>query len=113
MIASRVAILGDAKSLYMIWQYRMGVETPWEHLSNKERQAFVDILEVAGDPELMESSQADKCPLCSGRLSCGNCDPILCPQCNNVDILRCYLCWSEDFDFNLAQGLSLCVGESQ
>jgi ribosomal protein L37AE/L43A len=63
----------SAKEAYEIWAYRVGLQTPWEHLPQINRQAFIEILENV--------EQEPKCSECGEGLFCLNCDATAVFEC--------------------------------
>ena len=118
----------DAKRLYEAFAERLGTNSvPFEHLSNREREAWEAVRCLAVDDELLATRPGVYCKTCGRVLSCLecdppipecdkcgkmlfclDCDPLPCPDCRRSELV-CPRCAAQHRTIRL----SLCVGESK
>jgi len=74
-----------AKGCYDTWALQLGVLIPWEHITERERQAFRDVLEYAGEePACADCGYDMICPLCCSSYVCPECqEDMVCPSCDD------------------------------
>jgi hypothetical protein len=86
--------LADARDLYGIWLDQMwslrfpSFGQPWEHLTDREQQAWQRVAESAPEGKLC----VPNCAYCESRLECPQCSTpecfvcnarMICPDCSN------------------------------
>jgi hypothetical protein len=83
-----VSVESTGKLIYSTYQENAGhyLAPPWEHLSNREREAWIKALEAAWDtyePEPNFDEADPTCKFCGQDLECQSCEPPECPECKH------------------------------